>query len=179
VVSTHAFEDRLATLRRAKDAGMDLCAGVILGLGESPADRVDAALALRDVGVSSVPVNVLDPIEGTPVARAVRTDDGEPPISTAPLLRTIAVYRLLLPEAGIRLAGGREVALDVEEAHRPFEAGADGLLTGDYLTTTGQSAAEDLDVIDRAGLRPAMHAHEFDPAAVRAADPEVDRGDGF
>lgn len=177
VVSTHDFEDRVETLRRAKAAGLELCAGVILGMGESPADRVDAALALRDVGVDAVPVNVLDPIEGTPMAERTGTD-GDPPISTAELLRTIAVYRLLLPETGVHMAGGREAALDADEQHRPFEVGADGMLTGDYLTTEGQSPAEDLAIIERAGLRPAMESHEFDPATVRTDDsPDSREGD--
>jgi biotin synthase len=168
VVSTHDFEDRVRTLRRATAAGMDLCAGVVLGMGESGADRVDAALALREIGVASVPVNVLNPIEGTPAAERVG-DDG-PPIPTDELLRTIAVYRLLLPETGVHVAGGREVAFDAGEQHRPLEVGADGMLTGDYLTTDGRSPGEDLAIIDRAGLRPATTFNEFDPAAIRAED---------
>ena len=177
VVSTHDFEDRVETLRRAKAAGMALCAGVVLGMGESPADRVDAALALRDVGVDAVPMNVLDPIEGTPMAERTGTDGDGPPISTAELLRTIAVYRLLLAGTGVHMAGGREVALAADEQHRPFEVGADGMLAGDYLTTEGQSPAEDLAIIDRAGLRPAMEYHEFDPAAVRT-DESADAREG-
>jgi biotin synthase len=163
VVSTHAFEDRIHTLEVAKEAGMDLCAGVILGMGESPADRVDAALALRDVGVSSLPVNVLNPIAGTPLG-----DREAAAISKAELIKTIAVYRLLHPEARVRLTGGREVNLEPDEQHLPFEAGADGLLTGDYLTTEGQSAADDLRAVERAGLEPNRDANDFDPAAVTA-----------
>ena len=162
IVSTHRFEDRLKTLRRAKNAGMDLCAGVILGMGESPADRVDAALALRDVGVSSLPVNILNPVAGTPLG-----DRETAAISTVDLIKTIAVYRLLHPTARVRLTGGREVNLADDRQHWPFEAGADGLLTGDYLTTGGQSAGTDIEVIERAGLRPNMAANEFDPEAVK------------
>ncbi|NEU57700.1 biotin synthase BioB [Halorussus sp. MSC15.2] len=163
VVSTHDFEDRVKTLERAKAAGMDLCAGVILGMGEAPTDRVDAALALRDVGVSSLPVNVLNPVEGTPLG-----EDGTADISTTEILKTIAVYRLLHPEARVRLTGGREVNLDADEQHLPFEAGADGMLTGDYLTTEGQSPGEDIEVVERAGMRPNMDENEFDPEAVKA-----------
>ena len=162
IVSTHRFEDRLKTLRRAKNAGMDLCAGVILGMGESPADRVDAALALRDVGVSSLPVNILNPVAGTPLG-----DRETAAISTVDLIKTIAVYRLLHPTARVRLTGGREVNLADDRQHWPFEAGADGLLTGDYLTTGGQSAGTDIEVIERAGLRPNMATNEFDPEAVK------------
>jgi len=164
IVSTHDFEDRLKTLRRAKKAGMDLCAGVILGMGETPADRVDAALELRSVGVSSLPVNILNPIEGTPLG-----DRDSAAISKPDLIKTIAVYRLLHPTARVRLTGGREVNLAEDEQHWPFEAGADGLLTGDYLTTGGQSAATDIDVIETAGLEPNMAVNEFDPERVKEA----------
>ena len=162
IVSTHTFEDRLKTLRRAKNAGMDLCAGVILGMGETPADRVDAALELRTVGVSSLPVNILNPIEGTPLG-----DRESAAISKTDLIKTIAVYRLLHPTARVRLTGGREVNLATDEQHWPFEAGADGLLTGDYLTTGGQDAATDIEVIERAGLTPNMAVNEFDPERVK------------
>ncbi|MFB6156647.1 MAG: biotin synthase BioB [Haloferacaceae archaeon] len=161
IVSTHSFEDRVKTLERAKAAGMDLCAGVILGMGEAPTDRVDAAIALRDVGVSSLPVNVLNPVEGTPLGDQESAD-----ITTAELITTIAVYRLLHPEARVRLTGGREVNLADDEQHLPFEAGADGMLTGDYLTTEGQSPAEDIEAVERAGLRPNREVNDFDREAV-------------
>ncbi|MFB6073991.1 MAG: biotin synthase BioB [Haloarculaceae archaeon] len=163
IVDTHTFEDRVETLEVAKAAGMDLCAGVILGMGETPTDRVDAAVALQDVGVSSLPVNILNPVAGTPLA-----ERGLPDITTEDVIRTIAVYRLLHPEARVRLTGGREVNLEKDEQHLPFEAGADGVLTGDYLTTEGQSPADDIEVIERAGLEPNTEANDFDPAAVKA-----------
>lgn len=162
IVSTHDFEDRLKTLRRAKAAGMDLCAGVILGMGETPADRVDAALELREIGVSSLPVNILNPIEGTPLGHRETAA-----ISKTDLIKTIAVYRLLHPTARVRLTGGREVNLAADEQHWPFEAGADGLLTGDYLTTSGQAAKTDIEVIEDAGLDPNMAVNEFDPDSVK------------
>jgi len=165
IVDTHSFEDRVRTLEIAKDAGMDLCAGVILGMGETPTDRVDAAIALQDIGVSSVPVNVLNPVAGTALGEKLG-DSAD--ISTEEIVKTIAVYRFLHPDARVRLTGGREVNLDAEEQHLPFEAGADGILTGDYLTTHGNDAAEDLEIIERAGMEPNMDANEFDPDAVRA-----------
>jgi biotin synthase len=164
IVDTHSFEDRVHTLEVAKEAGMDLCAGVILGMGESPTDRVEAAIALQDIGISSLPVNVLNPVAGTPLAEEL---DGSADISTTELLETIAVFRFLHPHARVRLTGGREVNLDADEQHKPFEAGADGILTGDYLTTEGQSPADDLDAIERAGLEPNTEANEFDPDEVR------------
>jgi biotin synthase len=164
VVSTHDFADRVRTLEVAKDAGMDLCAGVILGMGEAPTDRVEAAIALQDVGVSSLPVNVLNPIAGTPMGEERETAA----ISTEEIVRTVAVYRLLHPHARVRLTGGREVNLDADEQHLPFEAGADGILTGDYLTTDGQSPGDDIEVIERAGLEPNTAVNDFDPEAVKA-----------
>ena len=165
VVGTHEFEDRVRTLEVAKDAGMDLCAGVILGMGEAPTDRVDAAIALQDVGVSSLPVNVLNPVEGTPIGDEL---GGSAAIATEEIIRTVAVYRLLPPHARVRLTGGREVNLAPDEQHRPFKAGADGILTGDYLTTAGQSPGEDIEVIERAGLEPNTETNEFDPERVKS-----------
>ena len=162
IVQTHSFEDRVATLEVAKDAGMDLCAGVILGMGESPTDRVDAAMALQDIGVSSLPVNILNPVEGTPLS-----ERGLPDITTEEVIETIAVYRLLHPEARVRLTGGREVNLDTEGQVAALEAGADGILTGDYLTTEGQSPADDIEIVERAGLEPNRDTNQFDPEAVK------------
>lgn len=162
VVGTHSFEDRLKTLRRAKNAGMDLCAGVILGMGETPTDRVDAAIELQDIGVSSLPVNILNPVEGTPMGEADHAD-----ISKTEVLKTIAVYRFLHPDSRVRLTGGREVNLAPDEQHLPFEAGADGILTGDYLTTEGQDPGDDIDIMERAGLEPNRAVNDFDPEAVK------------
>jgi len=162
IVRTHSFEDRVATLEVAKEAGMDLCAGVILGMGESPTDRVDAAMALQDIGVSSLPVNVINPVEGTPLA-----ERGLPDITTEAVIKTVAVYRLLHPGARVRLTGGREVNLDTESQVAALEAGADGILTGDYLTTEGQSPADDIEIVERAGLEPNTDTNEFDPERVK------------
>ena len=175
IVDTHSFDDRVRTLEIAKEAGMDLCAGVILGMGESPTDRVDAAIALQDIGVSSVPVNVLNPVAGTELGEKLG-DTAD--ISTEEIIKTIAVYRFLHPNARVRLTGGREVNLSVDEQHLPFEAGADGILTGDYLTTTGNAAADDLDVIEAAGMEPNMEANEFDPDEVRARAEDGSPDDG-
>ncbi len=162
IVDSHSFEDRLVTLRRARDAGMDLCAGVILGMGESPTDRVDAAVELQEIGVSSLPVNILNPVEGTPLGDRDHAD-----ISRSEIMKTIAVYRFLHPEARVRLTGGREANLAPDEQHLPFEAGADGLLTGDYLTTEGQDPGDDIEIIRRAGLEPNRETNDFDPDQVR------------
>jgi len=131
-------------------------------MGESPTDRVDAAMALQDIGVSSLPVNVLNPVEGTPLA-----ERGLPDITTEEVIKTVAVYRLLHPEARVRLTGGREVNLDTESQVAALEAGADGILTGDYLTTEGQSPADDIEIVERAGLEPNTDTNEFDPERVK------------
>lgn len=178
IVDTHSFEARVETLEVAKQAGMDLCAGVILGMGESPTDRVDAAVALQEIGVSSLPVNVLNPVAGTPLAEKL---DGRADITTEGIIKTVAVYRFLHPTARVRLTGGREVNLAADEQHLPFEAGADGILTGDYLTTEGQSPGEDIEVIERAGLKPNVETNEFDPEVVKARekdDTEVETAAG-
>jgi biotin synthase (EC 2.8.1.6) len=108
-------------------------------------------------------VNVLNPIEGTPLGDRERAA-----ISTAGIVETVAVYRFLHPDARVRLTGGREVNLEPDEQHLPFEAGADGILTGDYLTTAGGSPADDLEIIERAGLEPNRSVNAFDPESVRA-----------
>ncbi|WP_276253420.1 biotin synthase BioB [Halomontanus rarus] len=184
IVGTHEFEDRVATLEVAKDAGMDLCAGVILGMGETPTDRVDAAIALQEIGVSSLPVNVLNPVAGTALGDSDESGDGADAdagdantgadITTEEIVETVAVYRLLHPHARVRLTGGREVNLAPEEQHLPFEAGADGILTGDYLTTEGQSPGEDIEIVERAGLEPNREVNDFDPAAVKARGTDDD-----
>jgi len=175
IVDSHSFADRVKTLEVAKAVGMDLCAGVILGMGEAPTDRVEAAIALQDIGVSSLPVNVLNPVAGTPLGEKFG-DSAD--ISTEELIKTIAVYRLLHPRATVRLTGGREVNLDTDEQHLPFEAGADGILTGDYLTTEGQSPADDIEIIERAGMEPNMDVHEFDPETVGTVEEGPDTAAG-
>jgi biotin synthase len=162
IVDSHGFEDRVRTLEVAKEAGMDLCAGVILGMGETPTDRIEAAIALQEIGISSLPVNVLNPVPGTPLA-----EQGVD-ITTEEIVKTVAVYKLLHPESRVRLTGGREANLAPDEQHLPLEAGADGILTGDYLTTEGQSPGADIEIVERAGLEPNTDTNEFDPEAVKA-----------
>lgn len=141
--TTHNQAEKVATLRVAAEAGLELCSGGILGLGESPADRVDLALELARLGVRSVPLNVLMPIVGTPLAK-------NPPLPSGEILRALALFRLILPGARIRLAGGRK-SLGGEVA-RALRFSADGLMTGDYLTTTGSATAEDVALARSLGL---------------------------
>lgn len=136
IATTHTFAQRVDTILAAKAEGLEVCAGGIFGLGESEDDRVDMALTLRRLGVDSVPINILIPLAGTPLADT-------PPISVLALLRSIALYRLLLPDVPIRLAAGRETALN-DFLGSAFMAGADGMMIGGYLTEKGRLPEMDL-----------------------------------
>ncbi len=139
VCSTHSYEDRVRTLQVAKDAGFELCSGGIFGLGEDWEDRIDLALALRKLGVNSVPLNFLLPVPGTPL-------EHNPPLPPLEILRIIAVFRLILPDRNIKVAGGREPNLRNLQSWI-FFAGANGALIGNYLTTAGRPPEEDLQMI--------------------------------
>jgi len=148
MVTTHAYDDRLATARIAMQAGMGLCCGGIFGLGETWEDRIDLAVTLRDdlqPQPEVVPLNFLHPIPGTPLA------DNEP-LKPTEILDIIAIYRLAMPQADIKVAGGREVNLRDMQSWM-FYAGATSCLIGNYLTTPGRSAEEDLRMIRDLGLR--------------------------
>jgi biotin synthase len=135
ICTTHDYEEDVATVRAAKKAGMEVCCGGIFGLGESPAQRVEMAITLRELGVDSVPINFLNPIEGTRLA-------GAKLITPQECLVTIAIYRLLLPAKTITVCGGREKNLRDLQSWM-FFAGASGTMIGNYLTTTGRNTADD------------------------------------
>ncbi len=147
VCTTHTWEDRLRSARLARDAGLALCCGGLFGIGETDQDRVDLALALRDLRPAVVPINTLHPIPGTPLAAAE-------PMAAMDILSLIAVYRLLLPRPLLSVAGGREHNLRDLQCLM-FAAGADGCLIGHYLTTRGRRPEEDLAMIRDLGLHPA------------------------
>lgn len=140
IATTHTFGERVDTILAAKQAGLEVCAGGIFGLGETEDDRVDMALTLGGLEVDSVPINLLIPLPGTPLA-------GHPPLSVLEILRSIALYRLLLPEIPIRLAAGRETALG-DFLSSAFWAGADGMMIGGYLTEKGRLPEMDLRFVD-------------------------------
>ena len=135
VVSTHTFADRTDTIIAAQEAGLEVCAGGIFGLGESEDDRISMALTLREHNVDSVPINVLIPLPDTPLAETE-------PLAVAEILRSIALYRLIFPEIPIRLAAGRETALS-DFLSSALLAGADGMMIGGYLTQRGRSPEAD------------------------------------
>ncbi len=145
ICSTHSYKERVETLRIAKEAGLSLCSGGIIGLGESFDQRIELAAALRELGVLSIPINILDGIEGTPLA-------GTQTPPTDELLLSIAAFRILNPDAYIRLAGGRRHL--GAEFRAALHAGVDAAIVGDFLTTLGSSIDEDLETIRVGGFIP-------------------------
>ena len=152
ICTTHTFGDRVATVRHAKAAGLEVCSGGIFGMGESADDRVDMARSLRELAVASIPINFLIPVDGTPLA-------GAEPLPPLECLRILAVYRLLFPTRDIKVAGGREAALRGMQSWM-FYAGANGAILGNYLTTKGRSAAEDVQMVRDLGLECVSGAEE-------------------
>ncbi|MFA7348617.1 MAG: biotin synthase BioB [Desulfurivibrionaceae bacterium] len=136
VCATHSFADRVATIKAAQNVGLSVCSGGIFGLGESEADRLSMAMSLAEYGIDSVPINILIPLPGTPCGSLA-------PLPITEILRSIALYRLILPQAAIRLAAGRESALG-DFLSSAFMAGADGMMIGGYLTQRGRSPEADL-----------------------------------
>lgn len=143
ICTTHTFHDRLETLRAVRDAGLEMCSGGIVGMGEQPRDIVDMAVALRDLGVQSIPVNFLIPIEGTPLAE--RHD-----LNPRYCLKVLAMFRFVNPDREIRIAGGREIHLGSMQALGLYAANS--IFVGDYLTTKGQPAEADYEMIRDLGF---------------------------
>ena len=143
ICSTHAYADRVTTARAVKQAGMQLCSGGLIGMGESRADRVALAFALRDSGADSIPLNFLDPRPGTPLG-------DRPRITALDALRTLAMFRFVNPDRELRMAGGREACLGSLQALALFPANS--IFTVGYLTTPGQGHAADLAMIAAAGF---------------------------
>lgn len=152
VCTSHSWEEKVDTLQLARAHGMSLCSGGIIGMGEGLEDRIDLALQLRGLGVKSIPVNILTPIAGTPLEILS-------PLSLEEVLRTVALFRLLNPDAVIRMAGGRQ-QLGADQ-YRCFSSGANGAIVGNYLTTDGTGIKEDLEQIGALGYsfaRESLHA---------------------
>lgn len=146
ICTTHPFSERIATLKAVKAAGMELCTGGIIGMGESWQDRIDMAFTLQEHDVRSVPINILNPIHGTVLADQVVP----PPLE---IILTFALFRFILPDKVIRPAGGREINLrDMQGA--ALLAGANGLIVGNYLTFSGRDAAMDFIMAQDAGMTP-------------------------
>jgi biotin synthase len=151
--STHTFEDRLETIRYLKNAGINICSGGIIGMGETREDRCDLAFEIKAVGAKVVPVNILNPIPGTPFEKY-------PPLPVLEILKTIACFRFILPRQEIMIAGGRTVNLRDAQC-MIFQAGASALMVGNYLTTLNQTVEKDLQMLKDLGLDPSWDHHGF------------------
>lgn len=144
VCTTHTYQEKIETLKAAKRAGLSICSGGIIGLGETREDRVDMALTARQLGVKSIPVNVLNPIPGTPYEK-------NEILSNEELCRTVAIFRFLIPDGDIRLAGGRGIIGDKGE--QCFQSGANAAISGDMLTTAGITVETDMELLKRLGYK--------------------------
>lgn len=160
ICSTHTFEDRLETLRSVRDAGMELCSGGIVGMGEGHDDLVDLAMTLRELKVESIPVNFLHPIDGTPLA-------GRRDLNPRECLKALCLFRLTNPESEIRIAGGRELHLRWLQPQGLYAANS--LFVSDYLTTKGQSPQDDYRMIEDLGFVIAAPGPETKKARIAAS----------
>lgn len=142
ICTTHTFEDKINAIRAAQAAGLFVCSGGIMGLGETVEDRIDMALTLRELGIKSVPVNMLNPIPGTPFGENKK-------LTSEDMRRIVAVYRFILPDADIRLAGGRGLMPD--KGRGCFCSGANAAISGDMLTTAGITVETDFKLLKELG----------------------------
>ncbi|WP_455257112.1 biotin synthase BioB [Peptoniphilus asaccharolyticus] len=144
VCSTHGYDEKIDAIKAAQEVGMEVCSGGIIGLGESRQDRIDMAFDLKELGVDSVPINILNPIKGTPMAENERLTKEE-------INRTIAIYRFIMKGSFIRLAGGR--ALLDDTGKESFMSGANASISGTLLTTQGIDPKSDIKMINELGYK--------------------------
>ena len=142
ICTTHTFDDKIQAIRAAQAAGLSVCSGGIVGLGETVEDRIDMAFSLRELGIRSVPVNMLNPIPNTPFGNNEK-------LREADMRRIVAVYRFILPTASIRLAGGRGLLPD--KGKSCFNSGANAAISGDMLTTAGITIKTDMKLLNELG----------------------------
>lgn len=146
ICTTHDYEDDIETIRAAKSAGLSVCAGALIGMGESISHRIELAETLRELNVDSVPLNILNPVKGTPLSHMKAL----PPME---ILMTIAIFRFMLPAKDIKLCGGKEKNLR-QLLPLGILSGANSLMTGNYLTTAGRDSSLDHEMILDLGLNP-------------------------
>lgn len=137
ICTTHTYEDRINTTKLVKKYGIELCCGVIIGMGETVEQRVEMAMELAEINPDSIPVNILTPIQNTPFADYLDKIDEEN------VLRTLAIFKIACPNASIRLAGGKKARLSKNSIEKAFKYCVDSTIVGNYLTTTGFSPEED------------------------------------
>lgn len=143
ICTTHSWREKTAAIAAARRAGLSVCSGGIIGLGETMGDRIEMAIALRALEIKSVPLNIFNPIAGTPLEK-------NRPLSPEEIVRTVAIFRFILPDSSLRLAGGRGLLADKGLAC--FKSGANAAITGDMLTTAGISPQNDREMISRLGF---------------------------
>jgi len=143
ICTTHTYQDRIDTIKACQKVGLEVCSGGIWGLGESREDRIDMLITLKELDVDSVPINVLCPIKGTPLEDMAPLDGQE-------IMKTLCIYRIVLKDKELRLAGGR---VKIENLELVYKCGVNGILTGDYLTTTGFTVAKDLETLHKLGYK--------------------------
>lgn len=144
IVSTHTHAERMSHVEMVRHYGIHPCSGGILGMGESVEDRIDLAFELKKIGAECVPVNILNPRPGTPLGNIT-------PLKPLEIIKTIAIFRLILPSSTIKIAGGREINLRDLQA-MAMQAGANGLILGNYLTTMGRNPSMDLQMLRDLGF---------------------------
>lgn len=143
ICSTHTIEDKLQTIRWAKEIGLKICSGGIIGMGETMEQRIELAFTLRDLGVKSIPINILNPIQGTLLQNAT-------PLSDEDILKTIAIFRFINPDSYLRFAGGRLLIRHIQE--KALHSGINASIVGDLLTTIGSNVDEDKRDFTKAGF---------------------------
>ena len=144
ICTTHTYEDRLKTLRIARDAGLELCTGGIIGLGETRRQRLELTVELANIFPEEVTINILVPVPGTPLELQTQLANSE-------IVRMFAVIRFLLPESVIKISGGREINLE-DSGEELLQSGANGIITSGYLTMNGNEAEKDIKMIKKIGL---------------------------
>lgn len=144
VCSSHTMEDKIETIQMARETGMGICSGGIIGMGETMEQRIEMAFTLADLKVESIPINVLMPVEGTKLANAKPLTDEE-------ILTTFALFRFINPKANIRLAGGRTLIAHIQD--KALKSGVSAALVGDYLTTIGTNINQDKESFENAGFK--------------------------
>lgn len=143
ICTTHTYDEKIETIKAAQKAGLEVCSGGIIGLGENNGDRIDMAFELRRLNIKSIPMNVLNYIEGTPMGKII-------PVTETEFLKILAIYRFVNPDSYIRLAGGRNLLTGYGKL--AFQGGANATITGDLLTTCGNGIAEDIRMIENLGF---------------------------
>lgn len=142
--TSHTIDDKIKTIKAAQEIGMDVCSGGIIGMGEKMEDRIEMAFLLRDLNIKSIPINILNPISGTPLENSEKLTDDD-------ILTTIAIFRFINPDAWIRFAGGRNLINSIQD--KAMRSGVNAAITGDLLTTTGATVKEDIERIKALGFK--------------------------